>query len=118
MADPIPNPEPAPAPNPEPEPEPAPTPAPNPEPASAYQTIIDSQNAQIAALIEQNNMLTSQITQMVQSGTQITQPGQPAPTPNPQPAPMGGYGFAKGLEAFDDADDLSVNYLGNLIGKR
>jgi hypothetical protein len=55
---------------------------------------------------------------MVQSGTQIAQAGQPAPAPNPQPSPMGGYGFAKGLEAFGDADDLSVSYLGNLIGKR
>lgn len=116
MTDPIPDPEPAPAPSPEPEPEPAP--APNPEPASAYQTIIDSQNAQIAALIEQNNKLTSQITQMVQSGTQIAQAGQPAPNPNPAPSAISGYGFAKGLEAFGDEDDLSVNYLGNLIGKR
>lgn len=114
MTEPIPNPEAEPAPAPEPEP----APAHEPEPASAYQTIIDSQNAQIAALIEQNNKLTSQITQMVQSGTQIAQAGQPAPTPNPAPSPIGGYGFAKGLEAFDDADDLSVNYLGNLIGKR
>ena len=114
MTEPIPNPEAEPAPAPEPEP----APAHEPEPASAYQTIIDSQNAQIAALIEQNNKLTSQITQMVQSGTQITQTGQPAPTPNPGPSPIGGYGFAKGLEAFGDADDLSVSYLGNLIGKR
>ena len=98
--------------------DPIPASNPEPEPASAYQTIIDSQNAQIAALIEQNNKLTSQITQMVQSGTQIAQAGQPVPPPNPAPSPMGGYGFAKGLEAFDDADDLSVNYLGNLIGKR
>jgi hypothetical protein len=106
MTDPIPNPEPEPA------------PAPDSEPASAYQTIIDSQNAQIAALIKQNNKLTSQITQMVQSGTQIAQAGQPTPAPNPEPSPIGGYGFAKGLEAFGDADDLSVSYLGNLIGKR
>lgn len=114
----MPKPNPTPSPEPAPNPEPEPASAPEPEPASAYQTIIDSQNAQIAALIEQNNKLTSQITQMVQSGTQITQAGQPSPAPNPEPSAIGGYGFAKGLEAFDDADDLSVKYLGNLIGKR
>ena len=115
MTEPIPTPEPEPQPEPTPQPQPTPEPEPTPSP---YESIIENQNSQIAALIEQNNKLTAQITQLVQGGAQITQPGQPNPQPNPQPFINNGYGFAHGVEALDDNDDLSVNYLGNLIGKQ
>ena len=119
MTDPIPTPEPEPQPQPTPEPQPNPTPEPEPKPTpSPYESIIENQNSQIAALIEQNNKLTAQITQLVQGGAQITQPGQPNPQHNPQPFINNGYGFAHGVEALDDNDDLSPAYLGNLIGKR
>ena len=46
-----------------------------PEPPSipaSYQSIIDQQNEQIAALMAQNQALNGQITQMVQNGAQFT----------------------------------------------
>ena len=115
-----PQPEPIATPEPEPQSEPIATTEPEPkaEPVNPYQSVIENQNSQIAALIEQNNKLTAQITQLVQGGAQIAQAGQPNPQPNPQPFVNNGYGFAQGVEALDEADDLSVNYLGNLIGKR
>ena len=49
----------------------------------AYQSIIDQQNAQIAALMQQNQALNGQITQMVQGGAQFA---QPVMRPQPQQA--------------------------------
>ena len=56
---------------------------------ASYQSIIDQQNEQIAALMAQNAALNGQITQMVQSGAQFTQaqpqqPQQPQPQQQPQ----------------------------------
>ena len=83
------------------------------ESTNPYQSIIDQQTEQINALIEQNAKLTSQITKMIQTGTQINDGNaQQAQTPH------SGYGFAKGNIALSDDDDFSVSSLGNLIGKR
>ena len=41
------------------------------QPENPYQSIIDQQNAQIAALMQQNQALNAQVTQMVQSGAQF-----------------------------------------------
>lgn len=49
---------------------------------ASYQSIIDQQNEQIAALIAQNQALNGQITKMVQNGAQFYQPQQ-------QPAQVG-----------------------------
>lgn len=46
---------------------------------ASYQSIIDQQNEQIAALIAQNQALNGQITKMVQNGAQFYQPQQPQP---------------------------------------
>ena len=49
-------------------------------PENPYQSIIDQQNAQIAALMQHNQALNAQVTQMVQSGAQFNgQAQQQAP---------------------------------------
>ena len=48
----------------------------------SYQSIIDQQNEQIAALMAQNQALNGQITQMVQNGAQFAQ--QPIQQSQPQ----------------------------------
>ena len=90
-------------------------PEPEAEHVNPYQSVIENQNAQIAALIEQNNKLTAQITNLIQGGAQIVQQGQQPIVSKPIP---NSYGFGHGVEALDDNDDLSTSYLGNLIGKR
>ena len=59
-------------------PVPAPVPAPEPEPepkpetgTNVYDTIIGQQGEQIQMLIEQNERLSAQIAQLIQSGAQI-----------------------------------------------
>ena len=84
-----------------------------PERVNPYQSIIDQQTEQINALIEQNAKLTSQITKMIQTGTQINDGNA-----QQQQTQHSGYGFAKGNIALSDDDDFSVSSLGNLIGKR
>lgn len=61
-----------------PAPAPAPVPAPEPEPepkpetgTNVYDTIIGQQGEQIQLLIEQNERLSAQIAQLIQSGAQI-----------------------------------------------
>lgn len=85
-----------------------------PESTNPYQSIIDQQTEQINALIEQNAKLTSQITKMIQTGTQINDGN----AQQQQTQAHSGYGFAKGNVALSDDDDYSVSALGNLIGKR
>lgn len=101
----------------------------------SYKSIIDQQQAQIAALIQQNNNLNAQVTQMVQNGAQFGQPAQqvqqmqqaqqfqqaqPAQFPNVyQPADM----QAHPLSTFNPAslandEDYSLESLAKEIGKR
>ena len=66
----------APAPAPAPAPASAPAPAPAPEQeqetgTSVYDTIIGQQGEQIQLLMEQNERLSAQIAQLIQSGAQI-----------------------------------------------
>ena len=58
---------------------------------ASYQSIIDQQNEQIAALIAQNQALNGQITKMVQNGAQFYQPQQPAQVGN-MPQYQNAYG--------------------------
>ncbi len=98
----------------------------------SYQSIIEQQQAQIDALIAQNNNLNAQVTQMVQNGAQFgqpvqqvqqfqqAQPAQPAQYPNVyQPADM----QAHPLSTFNPAslandEDYSLEALAKEIGKR
>lgn len=79
----IPTPEPQ---QPQPEPVSEPQPEPEPQQVNPYQTIIDQQGEQIAALIAANQALTQQVTNMIQNGAQlggaqpVTQTQQAAPT--------------------------------------
>ena len=54
-----------------PEPENTPIPEPKSEQANTYQTIIEQQQAQINALLEQTTALNNQIINMVNSGAQF-----------------------------------------------
>ena len=115
------------------------TTAPEPQPAQvtqplqpangSYQSIIEQQQAQINALIQQNNNLNAQVTQMVQNGAQFGQPtqqvqqvqqAQPAQYPNVyQPADLQEHP----LSTFNPAslandEDYSLESLAKEIGKR
>lgn len=90
----------------EPEPTPEPTQTENP-----YQSIIEQQNEQIAALIAQNESLTGQITKLIQSGGAQLNSGTVEPI-NTEPEP------AYDLKKYYDDDDLSLDALGKMVGKR
>lgn len=75
-----------------------------------YKAIIEQQNDQIGALIAQNQSLTQQITKMIQSGIQLNPENKPADDPEQQ----GQFELKK----YYDDDDLSLDALGKMIGKR
>ena len=94
---------------------------------SAYNSIIEQQQAQIQALIDQNNNLTQQVTQLVQSGAQFMQ--QPVMQPQPQPqqtfAPQQAVGAyppvydSSNMPFSLSADvDVSLESLASEIGKK
>ena len=100
--------------------------------ANAYQTIIEQQQAQIQALINQTNALNSQITQMVAGGAQFSQPMQPAQPVQQLPGQMqefapepqfpnyyaGNNPLAQlNTPALSDNTDWSLEALGKEIGK-
>lgn len=87
----------------------APTQASAPEMPSAYQSIIDQQNAQIAALMEHNANLNKQIAQMVQNGAQFNQGIQ---------QPQVGQGWAVQPPSLADNVDTSLQSLATEIGKK
>lgn len=99
---------------------------------ASYQSIIDQQNEQIAALIAQNQALNGQITKMVQNGAQFYQPQQPVPLGN-MPQFQNAYGGVNNpaivhpqaqnpLQQFNPPalssnQDWSLEALGKEIGK-
>ena len=98
-------------------------------PENPYQSIIDQQNAQIAALMQQNQALNAQVTQMVQSGAQFNgQAQQPQTTaqqvgqnwsikPVPQEFPPVYAGNDVPLSLSSDVD-VSLEGLAAQIGKK
>lgn len=110
--------------------------------ANAYQSIVEQQNAQIAALIEQNNALNQQVVNMLQNGAQFNQqqqaqtypftqqqstqfiPKQQAPQqvsfPNVyQPDDLQAHPLANfNPPALSDNQDYSLEGLADQIGKR
>ena len=93
---------------------------------ASYQSIIDQQNEQIAALIAQNQALNGQITKMVQNGAQFYQPQQPAQTTfqpmQPQPTQTGYQQAQNPMQQFNPPalssnQDWSLEALGKEIGK-
>ena len=92
-------------------PEPQQAPAEQPQQANPYESIIEQQQAQINALLEQTANLNQQIVNMVNSGAQFTsaQPVQveevkPMQQFNPQP--------------LSEGDNWSLESLAKEIGKR
>ena len=84
---------------------------------NAYESIIEQQQAQIAALMTQNDALNQQVTRMVQGGAQFNQQSQQvgqnwAYTPQ---QPNMAQQFAQG--ALSNGDDWSLEALGKEIGK-
>ena len=101
-----------------------------PQQANPYQSIIDQQNAQIAALMAQNNALNQQVTQMVQGGAQFNQQAQQAQQtqqvgqnwayhPQQQTAYPPVYGGNDGMPLSLATDvDVSLESLASEIGKK
>ena len=83
----------------------APEAEPKTESVPAYDSIISSQNEQIAALIAQNQSLTAQITQLIQSGAQINANAFAMQQQMMQPS-------------LQDSDEWSLESLAKDIGKR
>lgn len=125
-----PQPQPQPQPMPQPQSQPQPMPQPQMQMPEAFQSIIEQQNTQIAALIAQNQALNGQITQMVQGGAQFMQQTQPQPQPyqqiqqpiaQPQQFPNY-YDPANPMQRFNpsalsDDRDWSLESLAKEIGK-
>ena len=101
-----------------------------PQIPAGYQSIIDQQNEQIAALMAQNQALNGQITQMVQNGAQFAQPVmQPQQAPqqafSPQPVQQfpNYYDGTNPMQQFNTASladdgDYSLEGLAEQIGKK
>lgn len=101
-----------------------------PQIPASYQSIIDQQNEQIAALMAQNQALNGQITQMVQNGAQFAQ--QPIHQPQPQYQHMQAqpvqqfpnyYEPANPMQQFNPPSlaldqDVSLESLAEQIGKK
>ena len=99
---------------------------------AAYDSIIAQQQAQIEALINQNNNLTQQVTQMVQNGAQFQQQpqqqqfAQAVPQPQPvqfpnvyQPTDTQAHPLSTfNPPALADDQDFSLEGLASEIGKR
>ena len=79
------------------------------EQPNAYASIIEQQNEQIAALIAQNQSLTGQITQLIQSGAQIKTVQQTQPQPMMQPSML--------QPSLSENDDWSIESLAREMAK-
>lgn len=77
----------------------------------AYQSIIDQQNEQIAALIAANDALTKQVTGLIQNGAQLGTPQQAAPQ---TPQPMQQFN----PQPLSEGDDWSLESLAKEIGRK
>ena len=82
-----------------------------PQQANPYESIIEQQQAQINALLEQTANLNQQIVNMVNSGAQFTsaQPAQPE-----EPKPMQQFN----PQPLSEGDNWSLESLAKDIGKR
>lgn len=78
------------------------------EQPTAYQSIIDQQSEQIAALIAHNESLTKQINTLIQNGAQIGAPAQPAAVSPTQ---------AFNPPSLQDNNDWSLEALGREMAK-
>ena len=80
-------------------------------PENPYQSIIDQQNAQIAALMQQNQALNAQVTQMVQSGAQFN--GQSQQAQAPAFAYPNAYGGVNNPAIMTQSQEFPPVYAGN-----
>ncbi len=79
---------------------------------NAYQSIIEQQQAQINALLEQTANLNQQIVNMVNSGAQFTSTQQPAQAEEPKPMQQ------FNPQPLSADDDWSLESLAKEIGKK
>lgn len=82
-------------------------------PENPYQSIIDQQNAQIAALMQQNKALNAQVTQMVQSGAQFNGQAQQAQQQAPAFAYPNAYGGVNNPAILPQSQEFPPVYAGN-----
>lgn len=83
------------------------------QPENPYQSIIDQQNAQIAALMQQNQALNAQVTQMVQSGAQFNGQAQQAQQQAPGFAYPNAYGGVNNPAIIPQSQEFPPVYAGN-----
>ena len=83
------------------------------QPENPYQSIIDQQNAQIAALMQQNQALNAQVTQMVQSGAQFNGQAQQAQQQAPGFAYPNAYGGVNNPAIIPQPQEFPPVYAGN-----
>ena len=118
-----PTPQPESQPQPQPQPQPTPQPQPQPEPGNAYEGIIQQQQEQINALLEQTKSLNAQIVNMVNNGAQFNQQPQPQPQPQPMMQPQPQYQpFAQPafnpMSLANDGQDFTLEGLAKEIGRK
>lgn len=85
------------------------------QPENPYQSIIDQQNAQIAALMQQNQALNAQVTQMVQSGAQFNGQAQQAQQQAPGFAYPNAYGGVNNPAILPQSQEFPPVYAGNNV---
>ena len=82
-----------------------------PQQPNPYQSVIDQQQAQIAALMEQNTALNQQVVNMLQNGAQFN--GQQAQQQAQHVQPVQQFN----PPSLNNGDDYSLEALGKEIGK-
>lgn len=101
--------------------QPQPQPQAQPEPGNAYEGIIQQQQEQINALLEQTKSLNAQIVSMVNNGAQFNQQTQPQPQPMPQPQqqyqPFSQPAYNP-MSLANDGHDWSLEALAKEIGRK
>lgn len=88
------------------------TSAAEPQQANPYESIIEQQQAQINALLEQTANLNQQIVNMVNSGAQFASTQQPAQVEEPKPMQQ------FNPQPLSEGDDWSLESLAKEIGKK
>lgn len=93
-----------------------------------YNSIIEEQKAQIAALMDANRQLTEQVTNLITSGAQISHTGTPKQTATKHAATAGEYAPVYGAgenplsqlntPSLADDNDYSLEGLASEIGRK
>ena len=78
--------------------------------AKAYEQIFEQQQKQIDALMKQNESLNAQIERLIEGGSQLRDEDARVNENT------GDDGMRADLKSYGDDDDMSIDYLGKMIG--